>query len=306
MLTSIIGGYAGIFSAGELHEIWQNLLIGRPCGWGRRLDRCRVWGPILEEVRESALTIPWRPADAVRWRSPRSARVWHTDRILRQNNRPGPTSSRYATSMSALYAIVAQCTGSRVVVDSTKIPSDAALLTRMHHLSPYVLHLIRDLRATAYSWSRQKTRFVPGGWEEKLTETHALSSGLQWLGYNLFTERVFRHRRGGWSRLRYEDFVADPQAHADAITSWLEVDPNDGPFEGPDLVCLAGRHMIAGNPDRFDADAKRTRRDDRWLERIRRRDRWIATALALPLLHKYGYRIRRAAAREYVSALPSS
>lgn len=146
----------------------------------------------------------------------------------------------------------------------------------------------------------------PGGWEEKLTETHALSSGLQWLGYNLFTERVFRHRRGGWSRLRYEDFVADPQAHADAITSWLEVDPNDGPFEGPDLVCLAGRYMIAGNPDRFDADAKRTRRDARWLERIRRRDRWIATALALPLLHKYGYRIRRAAAREYVSALPSS
>jgi hypothetical protein len=291
LLASILGQYEGVFAAGELHEIWQNLIEGRPCGCGLSLDQCPVWAPILDEVCETALHGPLKPDDAVRWRA-LSARTWHTGRILRQENGSSRSSAEasYATLMGVLYEVIAKRTGSRVVVDSTKIPSGAALLATMDHLRPYTVHLIRDPRATAYSWSKRKARRLCG-YEEPLLAQGPLKSAAQWLGYNLLTEWVYRHWDGGWRRLRYEDLAAQPSANADSIISWLGVETEVGPFEEPDLVRLAGGHQVAGNPDRFDTGAKRVRPDNRWIEGTREVDRWVVTSLSLPLLRRYGYRL---------------
>ena len=291
LLTSILDGYDGIFAAGELHEIWQNLIDGQPCGCGQRLEHCPVWGPILEEICENALARRLTPADAVRWRA-RSARTWHTGRILWQATRPHRSSSatRYAALMGALYTVIARRTGSRVVIDSTKIPSGTALLLTMNHLATYVLHLVRDPRATAYSWRNLKVKRF-SGYEEPLMEQSLLLSGLQWLGYNLLTEWVSRHCNGEWLRLRYEDLVTHPRAQANALVSWLGVETERDPFEQPDLVRLTDSHIIAGNPDRFDTGIKRVRLDDRWLQEMSSTDRWIVTAVSLPLLHRYGYHV---------------
>lgn len=292
LLASILGGYDGIFAAGELHEIWQNLIEDQPCSCGRSLELCPVWSPILEEIYESALLYPLTPADAVRWRA-HSARTWHTGRILRQAWRrpdtPTPTT-RYAALMGVLYEVIARHTEARVVVDSTKIPSGIALLMTMSHLKTYVVHLVRDPRATAYSWSRRKVEHI-SGYEETLTELSPLSSGLRWLGYNLLTEWVARRCGGKWFRLRYEDLATHPQAKADALVSWLGIEGGKDPFEEPDLFRLAAGHMIAGNPDRFETGTKRVQLDDRWLKGMNKRDRWLVTALSSPLLHRYDYRV---------------
>jgi Sulfotransferase family len=291
LLANILNGYDGIFAAGELHEIWQGLIEGDPCGCGRRLELCPVWGPILEEICESALPSPLTPADAVRWRA-RSAGTWHTGRILRQATRPDRSSSatRYAALMGALYEVIARRTGSRVVIDSTKIPSGAALLLTMNHLTTHVVHLIRDPRATAYSWSKRKVGHL-SGYDWTLMEQGPLLSGLQWLGYNLLTEWVSGLGKGEWVRLRYEDLVAHPRAQANALASWLGVETERDPFEQSNVVRRTGNHMIAGNPDRFDTETKRIRLDNRWLTEMGSSDRWIATALSLPLLHRYGYHL---------------
>lgn len=291
LLTSILGGYRGIFAAGELHEIWQNLNDGRLCGCGQLLKVCPVWGPILEEVCESALQSPWTPADAARWRT-NVGRTWHTGRILRRATQSDQSSltARYAALMSVLYETIARHTGSRVVVDSTKVPSGAALLMMVDQVEPYIVHLVRDPRATAYSWSKRKVRRLPG-YEELLREQGLVNSSLQWLGYNLLTEWVSRRYDGEWSRLRYEDLATNPQVEANALASWLGVGTSRDAFEEPDLVRVGGEHMIAGNPDRFDVGAKRVLLDDRWLKGMGRRDRWMVTVLSLPLLSRYGYRL---------------
>jgi hypothetical protein len=291
LLTNILGGYDGVFAAGELHEIWENLVTGRLCGCGRRPELCPVWGPILKEIRESALPSPLTPADAVRWRA-RSVRAWHTGRILRQAKRPDRLSSttRYASLMSALYAVIARRTGSRVVVDSTKIPSGAALLMTMNDPIAYFVHLVRDPRATAYSWSKRKVRNL-AGYREHLVRSGPLSSSLRWLGYNLLTEWLSRRCDGEWLRLRYEDLATHPRVQVNVLASWLGLETERDPFEERDLTRLGAGHMIAGNPDRFDTGTTRVRLDDRWLKGMGRSDRWIVTALSLPLLHRYGYRL---------------
>jgi hypothetical protein len=178
-----------------------------------------------------------------------------------------------------------------VVVDSTKIPSGAALLLTMDEITPYVVHMIRDPRATAYSWSRRKVRRL-SGYEEPLMEQGASFSSLQWLGYNLLTEWVRQYCDGKWLRLRYEDLSAHPWDEANALVSWLRLGIERDPFEEPDLVRLLDGHLVAGNPDRFDRGAKRIRPDDRWKKKMSRADRWTATAVSLPLLRKYGYGLR--------------
>jgi hypothetical protein len=298
MLTSVLGGYDGIFAGGELHEIWQNLIEGQPCGCGRPLELCPVWGPILEEVCEGALPSPLTPADAVRWRAC-STRTWHTGRILRQVGWPDGSSSatRYAALMGKLYAVTARRTGSRVVVDATKTPSGAALLLMMDYLSAYILHLVRDPRATAHSWSKRKVKGF-SNYRELLMEQAPLLSGLQWLGYNLLVERVCRRRGGGWLRLRYEDLAVHPQARANALVSWLGVQTGRDPFEQSDLVRLADSHIIAGNPDRFDTGIKHICPDNRWIEALSAADRRAVTALSFPLMLRYGYRLSRKVSAE--------
>lgn len=209
--------------------------------------------------------------------------------MLRQAPKKEQSSpaARYAALMSTLYEVIARRTGSRAVVDSTKIPSGAALLATRDNLKSYVIHLVRDPRATAYSWSKRKVRRI-AGWEETLMEAGPLNCGLQWLGYNLLTERVSRSCNE-WSRLRYEDLVASPRSQANALVSWLGIENEDDPFEDDELFRLADGHTIAGNPDRFDAGTIRVRPDDRWLENMSGRDRLVVTAVSLPLLRRYGY-----------------
>lgn len=288
MFNSVLGAYDGVFAAGELHEIWDNQISGRPCGCGRPLGECPVWAPILDEVFENVLPPPLGPEDAVRWRA-QSARAWHVGRMLR--NAPGGDESsaafRYATLMSELYGIIARRTGSRLVVDSTKVPSGAALLATRDDLESYVMHLVRDPRATAYSWSKRKTRQI-AGWEETLMEAGPLNSAMQWLAYNLLAERV-SGSCPTWSRLRYEDLVADPRLRANEVVSWLGVEPENDPFEDDERLRPSESHTIAGNPDRFEAGTIRVRPDERWLREMKGRDRLLVTTVCLPLLRRYGY-----------------
>lgn len=294
MLTSVLGEYEGIFAAGELHEVWDNLITGRPCGCGDHLETCPVWAPILGEVCGRRLSDPTDYGEPARWRA-RSARVWHTGRLLSEKGaKEPPEAARYAALMEDLYLTIARYTGAAAVVDSTKIPSGAALLLNLGGVEPYGVHLIRDPRASAYSWSKPKTKVV-SGFEEKLTRVSVPRSTLQWLGYNVLTEWVGRRYAMAlgserWRRLRYEDLMSEPMARSDALASWMGADPESTPFEEPDLARLSGGHTIAGNPDRFEAGKLSISPDERWKRDMRTSDRRLAEALSLPLMGRYGYR----------------
>jgi hypothetical protein len=73
LLTGVLGCYPGIFAAGELHEIWANLLEGRPCGCGRSLQSCPVWRPVLGEILDGSAQAPSEPEEAARWREKSAA-----------------------------------------------------------------------------------------------------------------------------------------------------------------------------------------------------------------------------------------
>ena len=66
------------------------------------------------------------------------------------------------------------------------------------------------------------------------------------------------------------------------------------PLEGERTALLARNHTVSGNPSRFKTGAVDLREDTEWRARQSRRDRLAVTALAMPLLSRYGYDVRPA------------
>jgi hypothetical protein len=61
------------------------------------------------------------------------------------------------------------------------------------------------------------------------------------------------------------------------------------PFSGPDEAIVDVSHTVSGNPSRFTRGTVRLSVDDEWIVRQPVRDRILSTAIAAPLMIRYGY-----------------
>jgi hypothetical protein len=291
IIDNVLGEIDGFFSGGEIHYLWERGLIeGRKCGCGLTLNDCRIWSRVLERLRSGAED----PTQVVRWQQ-KSVRVRHAFRLARMTParaRRQASLDSYTRLLGDTYGAVADVTGARVIVDSSKRPSDGAVLHLVPGVSPYVLHLVRDPRAVAYSWQRSKAHLDSGAPAE-MRKHGTAGSTVSWTVWNAGIE-VLR-RSGSASNamlLRYEDFVSNPRASIEAIVRMVGEDGSGLPFEQDDTVRLSGNHTISGNPSRFRTGAVALRSDDEWTRSQPLKDRLVATGLALPLLHRYGYPLR--------------
>jgi len=191
--------------------------------------------------------------------------------------------------LDACYRSAAHITGADVIVDSSKRPSDGALLRLVQGVSPYYVHLVRDPRAVAFSRQRRKPQ-LDRDRPVQLDQHGPVDSTVSWLGWNLAAESLRRrHDRNRSLRVRYEDFVHDPRRVLTAITNLVEASSRTIPIEGPRTALLAPNHTVSGNPNRFTTGAVELREDTEWIASQRRVHRLAVTALALPLLRRYGY-----------------
>src|SRR3712207_9390131 len=67
-----------------------------------------------------------------------------------------PYTTLFRSNYGRLYEAIGTVTESRVIVDSSKEPAHGFAMSMVPNLDFYVLHLIRDPRAAAYSWLKKK------------------------------------------------------------------------------------------------------------------------------------------------------
>jgi Sulfotransferase family len=273
LLTNLLGELDSYFCAGELAAISEP---GMLCGCGEAVVACPFWRPILDGVE--AATGPLDMPELKRMRlaqaPPRRVPGMLLQRTLT------PEQRHLAARFDALYAGMARTTGARVIVDNSKDPGLAALLARTLERMAFV-HLVRDPRASAYSWAKN-----PHGGLPRFGLAH---SSLRWLEWNGFGDLAIRRHRH--LRVRYEDFVADPRAVLRAITAVAGTGtvPDDLVVDG--AVRIGPNHTVGGNPGRFRTGMVSLKADEAWRDGLSAAERKLVTALALPLLHRYGYAI---------------
>jgi hypothetical protein len=241
-----------------------------------------VFGTVRSEEIYSEQILDWQK------RNLRSRRTW---RVLSNSGRTSDELEAYASVMARVYRSVAEVTGSRVIVDSSKVPSDAAMLLSIPSIEAYYIHLVRDPRATAFSWQRKRDR-LDGGSAEDMPRFSLVKNALNWNEFNLGAEAVKRkagaHR---FKRIRYEDFVDDPRATIKDIVEFVGEEPIDLPFSNPRTGSLGVNHTVSGNPSRFKRGRIEIRADDEWIRRQTSSLRWATTVMTLPILRRYKYSI---------------
>jgi hypothetical protein len=247
---------------------------------------CEVWRPIFdatnaiaegeENARRIRRMLSW-------WRLPANVCVGGGDSLIRSVSK----------TRRRLYEAIATKTGARAIVDSSKLPSDPAVLGAVPGIERYVLHLVRDPRAVAFSWRRKKLHAGrPGG--QDMPRFGWTYSGVSWIVRNALAETVkLRTPADRRMTLRYEDYISDPGSALRRILDWIGMD--DAPLEFLDgrTAHLGVNHTVAGNPSRMRTGPIELKRDDEWMDRIDSRGWWTVTALCAPLLGRYGYPVRR-------------
>jgi hypothetical protein len=287
ILGNILGSIEGFFHVGELHSIWRlNLSENRLCGCGTSFRECDVWRSILgkafggiDQVDSSKMLDTLRRQLRTRRTLPLSFR--HQGKAILKSR-----LGSYLDNLERLYHAVQSVTGSQVIVDSSKSPSYGYALSLIPTIDLYVIHLIRDPRAVAYSFTRKK--FDPDGMQQMRVQPAVKTAGF-WLLWNLATERLLRYPER-YVRVNYEDFIARPVAITDHIVQFVKAGSRHLPFVEDHTVEIKPNHSICGNPERFKTGKVELRLDTEWKSRLEMQDKALVTLLTWPLLLWYDFR----------------
>jgi hypothetical protein len=291
ILDHVLGQVPGVVSTGELWFLWEwGVLRGGSCGCGEPVASCPVWSEVLgrlgidEAAARDLLELQRR---TMSW--PRVPRALHASRSGRAAWADG---RRYGATLSEVYGTLAEVTGARVIVDSSKWPAHLGLLGQVPQIRPLGLHLVRDPRAVAHSNRRRRSARGRGDAQEmpRFGVTHVAAS---WIARNLAVELVAGCGLAGWRRQRYEDFARAPRATLMEILDFVGLGGAELPFIDERTIELRATHTVGGNPSKFSVGETVIRPDDEWHHASSGARRTAMTALTVPLLARYGYALGR-------------
>jgi len=291
LLDRVLGQVPGCCSIGEASQVWRNLRAGIRCGCGQPPRDCPFWGAVM-----AAGFGGWHGLDldeAVRLQ--RQVDRTRFVPLLAAPVRPASftrTLDGYTALLSRLYRAIAEVSGAELIIDSGKHTSTAYLLRHVPGIDPRVVHLVRDSRGVAYSWTKvvKKSSYDDAEQMDVLAPQQVARS---WLVHNTMLHGLPATGLRT-ARLRYEDFAAAPReqvarvlAHAGQPDRLPDTFLRDGSV---DLSRPA--HTLAGNPLRFRREPVAIRSDEAWRAALPRADRRTVTTVTSPLLLAYRYPLR--------------
>ena len=285
LIDRVLGETPGVCSVGELVFLWERgLLADERCGCGEAFSACPFWTEVgvrsfggWDKIDAAAMLARQRGVDRNRYiplmRAPRIAGGYR--RRLQG----------YVEAVRRVYTSVAAVSGAALVVDSSKHASTAALLANVPGISPRIVHLVRDPRGVAWSWSKQVDR-PDGGAGAQMARVGSVRIAVRWQLYNA----LLAGTRSRGAVLRYEDFVERPEHATRRLLGLGGLTPEVLPqFVGERTVLLGPGHSVAGNPMRFRTGELAIRSDEDWRTAMPSSRQALISALTFPsdLIYRY-------------------
>jgi hypothetical protein len=288
IVDNVLGELTGWFSAGELRFVWdRNVRDDWACGCGEPFSRCQLWQDVL---RVAYAATPPDAADVLAWREQSlRLRMAPLVRTPGARKRVAARGARYLDVLQRLYQAIAEVSGARVIVDSSKYPSYGYLLSLADDIDVTMVHLVRDPRAVAYSWTRRKLEMTTSGIQAPMGQVAPIRTAADWLIWAALAEQYGRALPTPAMRVRYEDFVDRPEEVVGSIVRHAGLPAQPTPFLANGGARLSGNHTVGGNPVRLRQGDVSLRVDDEWMAAMPRHDRWAVTGLAWPGMVAYGY-----------------
>ena len=199
--------------SGELRYTWGRGVAGEPPVRMRAALR-RL--PLLDgrDGPRGATATPAsrRPAWRKRIDARLRVRLVPAMELNRARGRPRCRPTLTTRIIAELYHALAASPGAeRAIVDSSKLPPYARLLDGLPGVEVFLVHVVRDPRATAFSWRRVKATRDDAD-AARMPRLSIVRSSVIWLLWNLMVQRWWPDSRR--MTVRYEDFVRRPRQGA--------------------------------------------------------------------------------------------
>jgi hypothetical protein len=276
------------FSAGEIHRFWAyGLARDWTCSCGATLRACEFWGPVLRQsfskadVSEEKVLTAWKTVAR-----PRSLlSLWYPRlRSARFRRR----LARYRSFLEVLYRTVSQQSGTRVIVDSSGSPLHGSVLAGVEGVEVAMVHLVRDVRAVAFSNQRQKANPSAPAPDATMRTKSAPRVAATWMLYNSLLEGL-EAAMDTYTFAKYEELFSRPKREFDRLAHDLGVESRaEEVFHGKNIR-LSSEHVGQGNPVRQNQGIETLAPDTEWVGKLSRVKETVMAHVCKTRLEKYSY-----------------
>lgn len=283
LLSLALGRHSSIANLGEVSFIPKLLSLDELCTCGEMLSQCDSWALVFERLAASSgVDMRTAPYDLhlddvmkykggtgkidhshqTRWRMMRSKLRGAVDTAaLRLSPGAGslvtlPSIAIGAENTLSLYRAATEVWQKDVVIDASKLPRKAVHLYNKSPDDVRIVHLTRDSRGVCAS---RKSHMPLESAAKRWNYYHSTT-------LNLLEKWVRPEHR---VRLKYEDFVADPEKHLRELCQWVEIPYSEHMLNFDHYV---SEHSAGGNPTRFKFSEGIRPVDERWREVLSKED----------------------------------
>lgn len=289
LLDRMLGQLPFFCSVGEMIHLWAHGLQGERCGCGEAFHNCPFWQKVGARAYGG-------------WDNISAAEIYALQRSVDRSryipamvspHRSAAFAARlnaYVAHLATVYRAIAESCDGRIIIDSSKQPSVAYLLSRTPGIDLRALLMVRSSHGMAYSWTKLVTKPEVVDRVEHMPRYRPARSAAYW---NLYNELFQGLSRLGvpTTVLNYEEVVRSPRAQLEKVVRLVDQPVREADFAwlAGDRVTLGPTHTVSGNPMRFQTGELQLRLDEEWQQRMRRVDRLKVSAVSGPLLRRYGY-----------------
>ena len=289
IISDLMNENPHMINIGELVHMWERGVIAdNLCGCGQRFSECEFW----VQVGKSAFG-GWDEVSGEEMRQLQlgADRTRHIPSLLvpRLSGAFKSSVPEYGEVLGRILQAVVEVSGTPVIIDTSKHVSTALLLRRVPNVDLRVLHVVRDPRGVAHSWSKIVHRPEVQDADSQMATLHPGRIGLRWLWFNWAFANM--DRLGvSVTTIRYEDFVAQPSETLDQIFAFAGLEPfADAIFGQDEAPVLTPGHSVAGNPRRLNRRPVNIRADEEWRSALDPKMRSVVTNITRPMLRRYKY-----------------
>ncbi len=239
LLASLLGELEGFFNAGEAsRHLFAYKFRPLPCGCGSELSTCSFWKNIVS-------FIPSPPAKKIARKFmrircyPFLISLFRTKKIQSNFNDLG----KQLQEMYRQISLKANC---GVIVDSSKTPDFAYILSQFSDVEIFVLHLVREPWGVVSSWRKPK---------DYLRSQSVVRVSLGWMVNNLMIE-LFRLKKIRYQRVFYEELTQHPKKTLRRIIKFMKVEDKSLDFIQNSHAFIHNQHILGSNPDKLKKEKK--------------------------------------------------
>lgn len=297
LLGDVLGMLPGSLHIGELRGVFDYVTDEAiSCSCQKEYIECPFWRAVFERLYGNS----WRQVIrslAMEGRVPRSLRLpllwlcklWRKDFTL--------PLERSLREVVRLLRVVESQEAFRVLVDSSKAASFAWLLAQQPEVRIAVVHLVRDPRASLFSWTRRPIPIFDREARKAFlrTRTHP-EAARDWIKATMGAY-LLKVLGLPYMRVKYEELSASPALVVERIVQFaqkhgipLEQDDTALCYLRQGYVVTGVRHLLGGNPGvKSKAGMFPVREDVAWLREMPVPQRLLWTIIFLPWILWLGY-----------------